>query len=119
MQGLGDLEGAVMDVLWRSSEPMSVREVLSELNASRRLAYTTVMTVLHNLHGKGWVGRELRNRAHLYRPRESREEATARIMRDLLDSSGDPEAVLLHFARSASEDETAALRKGLRRRPKR
>ncbi|MER7012275.1 BlaI/MecI/CopY family transcriptional regulator [Saccharopolyspora sp. NPDC000359] len=119
MQGLGDLENGVMDVLWTSGSPMTVREVLAKLNETRDLAYTTVMTVLDNLHRKGWVDRELQNRAYLYTPVESREEAAARVLRELLDSSGDPEAVLLHFAQSASDDETAALRRGLRRRPKR
>ncbi|MEV6234700.1 BlaI/MecI/CopY family transcriptional regulator [Saccharopolyspora shandongensis] len=119
MQGLGELEGAVMDVLWQSTEPMTVREVLAELNNTRDLAYTTVMTVLDNLHKKGWVERELHNRAYLYVPAEAREAAAARAMRELLESSGDPEAVLLHFAQSASEDETAVLRRGLRRRSRR
>lgn len=116
MQGLGDLEGAAMDALWRSGEPMSVREVLTELNRSRRLAYTTVMTVLDNLHRKGWVDRELNSRAYRYTPREDRQEAASRAVRELLQFSGDPEAVLLHFAQSASEEETAVLRRGLRRR---
>ncbi|MCI2420644.1 BlaI/MecI/CopY family transcriptional regulator [Saccharopolyspora sp. K220] len=118
MQGLGDLEGAVMDVLWQADEAMSVRAVLTELNATRNLAYTTVMTVLDNLHRKGWVERELQNRAYQYTPVEGREEATARALRELLDSSGAPEAVLLHFAKSMSDDETAAVRRGLRRRQK-
>lgn len=116
MQGLGDLEGAVMDVLWRTDEPMSVRGVLTELNRTRRLAYTTVMTVLDNLHRKGWVDRELHSRAYQYLPREDRQEAASRAVRELLSSSGDPEAVLLHFAQSASDEETAVLRRGLRRR---
>ncbi|GAA2803874.1 BlaI/MecI/CopY family transcriptional regulator [Saccharopolyspora taberi] len=116
MQGLGDLEGAVMDVLWRSGRAMSVREVLTELNSTRALAYTTVMTVLDNLHRKNWVARELQNRAYLYTPRENREEATTRVLRELLESSGDPKAVLLHFAQSASDDEDAVIRRGLRQR---
>ncbi|QGK70231.1 BlaI/MecI/CopY family transcriptional regulator [Allosaccharopolyspora coralli] len=118
MQGLGDLEGAVMDVLWRAYGPMSVREVLSELNTTRDLAYTTVMTVMDNLHRKGWVEREMHNRAYQYTPAEGREEAAARTLRELLDASGSPQAVLLHFAKSVSEDESAALRRGLRRRSK-
>lgn len=119
MQGLGELEGAVMDVLWDASDSMTVRSVLTELNKTRTLAYTTVMTVLDNLHRKDWVERELHNRAYHYTPREGREEAAARAVRELLESSGDPEAVLLHFAKSATEDETATLRRGLRRRRKR
>ncbi len=116
MQGLGDLESTVMDVLWRAYGPMSVREVLTELNKARDLAYTTVMTVMDNLHRKGWVQREMHNRAYQYTPSDKREEVAARALRELVDASGNPEAVLLHFARSASKDESAALRRGLRRR---
>ncbi|GAB3671723.1 BlaI/MecI/CopY family transcriptional regulator [Saccharopolyspora sp. ID03-671] len=119
MQGLGELEGSVMDVLWQADGSMSVREVLTQLNGTRDLAYTTVMTVLDNLHRKGWVEREMHNRAYQYTPSESREEAAGRAVRELLDASGNPEAVLLHFAKSVSEDESAALRRGLRRRSKR
>lgn len=119
MYGLGALEGSVMDVLWRAYGPMSVREVLTELNQTRDLAYTTVMTVMDNLHRKGWVEREMRNRAYQYSPVESRDQAAARTLRELVDSTGNSPSVLLHFAKSASEDESAALRQGLRRRRKR
>ena len=103
MRGLGELEAAVMDVLWRLPGPLRVRDVLEQLAPHRKLAYTTVMTVLDNLHRKGWVQREMDGRAYRYLPCASREEVTARALRDLLDSSGDVEAVLLHFARSVSE----------------
>lgn len=110
---LGELEATVMDVLWRSTAPCRVRDVRAELAPGRPLAYTTVMTVLDNLHRKGWVQRELDGRAYLYRPVASREEVTARALRDLLDSSEDAEAVLLHFVRSASERESELLRDAL------
>lgn len=114
---LGELEAAVMDVLWTAPGPCRVRDVRTRLADLRPLAYTTVMTVLDNLHRKGWVQRELEGRAYLYRPVATREEETARALRDLLDSSGDPEAVLLHFVRSVSERESALLRDALRGDP--
>ncbi|MFC5996077.1 BlaI/MecI/CopY family transcriptional regulator [Pseudonocardia hispaniensis] len=113
MRRLGALEAAVMDVLWRASGPRRVRDVLEELTRDRQLAYTTVMTVLDNLHRKGWVQRAMDGRAYRYRPVASREEATAKALRDLLDSSEDVEAVLLHFARSVSPHESAVLRDAL------
>jgi predicted transcriptional regulator len=119
VRGLGDLEAAVMDVLWAAQGPLTVRAVLSELNRTRTLAYTTVMTVLDNLHRKGWVQRERHGRAFHYRPSEAREEAAARALRELVDSTGDPEAVLLHFARSVSDRESDVLRKALRSRRRR
>lgn len=116
MLGLGALEAAVMDVLWRAPEPLKVREVLDELDTGKQLAYTTVLTVLDNLHRKAWVRRGLEGKAYRYEPAMSRAEAASRAVRDVLESSGDPEAVLLHFARSASERETELLRKALPRK---
>jgi predicted transcriptional regulator len=71
------------------------------------------MTVLDNLHRKGWVQRVLSGRAYRYWPREARHEAAARVLREVLASSGDPDGVLLHFARSASEHESTILRRAL------
>jgi predicted transcriptional regulator len=116
MRGLGELESAVMDVLWSIDEPVKVRDVLERLNKSRQLAYTTVMTVLDNLYRKEWVQREKDGKAYRYRPALSRAEAHAQALRDVLDTSGDPEAVLLHFARSFSDSEIDLIRKALRRK---
>src|SRR5690606_37291917 len=73
---LGDLERAVMDVLWGAPEPRSVRAVHETL-ADRGLAYTTVMTVLDRLAKKGLAVRERAGRAWLYRAAGSREELAA------------------------------------------
>ncbi|MGH3908221.1 MAG: BlaI/MecI/CopY family transcriptional regulator [Pseudonocardiaceae bacterium] len=113
MHGLGDLEAVVMDVVWQATGPQSVRDVLVEITQSRPLAYTTVMTVLDNLHRKGWVTRVRQGRAYRYCPSATREEAAARALRDLLASTGDPDGALLHFVRSASDGESALLRRGL------
>ncbi|MEU3269247.1 BlaI/MecI/CopY family transcriptional regulator [Saccharomonospora sp. NPDC006951] len=116
MHGLGELEAAVMDVLWEAREPLKVRDVAERLRTGKQLAYTTVMTVLDNLHRKAWAERELQGRAYLYQPAFSREEAAARALREVLDSSGDPEAVLLHFVASGSPEETDLLRSALKRK---
>ncbi|MFF3669666.1 BlaI/MecI/CopY family transcriptional regulator [Microtetraspora malaysiensis] len=116
MRGLGELEVKVMDVLWSASGPLRVREVLERLDTPRPLAYTTVMTVLDNLHGKGWVRRNRAGRAYEYTASESRAEAGAKLLRDVLASSGDAERVLLHFARSATPEESDILRRALNRR---
>ena len=102
-----------MQVLWDSQEPRSVRDVLDSLNRQRTLAYTTILTVLDNLHRKDWVAREKVGRAFLYRPVETRDQATARALREILDGAGDTEAVLLHFARTVSPGQSIALRQAL------
>ena len=56
MRPLGELEARVMEVVW--SEPgLTVREVSDRLGHERKRAYTTVMTTLDRLHGKGVVER--------------------------------------------------------------
>ena len=55
MNGLGDLERAVMDSLWESPTPQTVRQVHADLSRDRSLAYTTVMTVLQRLAKKNLV----------------------------------------------------------------
>ncbi|WP_439659472.1 BlaI/MecI/CopY family transcriptional regulator [Lentzea sp. HUAS TT2] len=116
MQGLGELESTVMDVLWRGDGDRTVRDVLEELSQERELAYTTVMTVLDNLHRKGWVERTKVSRAFHYRAVMSRAQAEARALRAVLDAADDPEGVLLHFAQSATEEEITLLRRVLRKR---
>jgi predicted transcriptional regulator len=102
-----------MAVLWDAAEPLKVRQVRDRLDTGRPLAYTTVMTVLDNLHRKCWVHREMDGNAYRYRPTVSRAGAAARTLRAVLDSSGDPDAVLLRFVESASEHESALLRRAL------
>ncbi|WP_276307377.1 NlpC/P60 family protein [Amycolatopsis antarctica] len=112
-------EGQLVDVRsMRGDEPMRVRDVLGDLNTRRDLAYTTVMTVLDNLHRKAWVARDRDGRAYRYWPLVGRQEAAAHALRRVLDSTGDPEGVLLHFAQTASEAESDILRKALRRKPR-
>lgn len=114
MFGLGELELKVMDVLWAAEENLRVREVVDRLSTERAFAYTTIMTVLDHLHGKGWVQRTQVGRGYRYWPTRSREEAAASLLREVLDSSGDAESVLLHFAASVSERESNLLRQALK-----
>jgi predicted transcriptional regulator len=67
---LGPLEAEVMAVLWQSDGPVFVREVVQRLNAGRTapLAYTTVMTVLSRLAGRGILVREQQGRGYVYSP---------------------------------------------------
>jgi predicted transcriptional regulator len=116
MRGLGELEAAVMNVLWAAAEPLKVRDVLERLDTGKQLAYTTVMTVLDNLHRKQWVERVKHGKAYEYEAAFSREDASARALRDVLDSSQDPHAVLMRFVETVSDEETDLLRTALRKK---
>ncbi|GAA3770017.1 BlaI/MecI/CopY family transcriptional regulator [Plantactinospora mayteni] len=103
-----------MDVLWDRSTGAgaTVREVAEALR-DRELAYTTVMTVLDRLAGKGMVEREREGRAWRYRPAASREAHIARLMLDALDLAGSRDAALVRFARSVTGTEADVLRAAL------
>ena len=62
MNRLGELERAIMEILWESTDLMTVRQVGAGL-VDRDLAHTTVMTVLDRLAKKGFVKRERAGRA--------------------------------------------------------
>jgi len=109
---LGELERAIMDVLWEAAEPLSVREV-SGLLTDRDLAHTTVMTVLDRLAKKGFARRERNGRAWHYRAAESREAYVTELMLSALDQTGDRQAALARFARSVSGTEAQALLRAL------
>lgn len=113
MRNLGQLEAAVMQRLWDWGRPASVREVLEDLTKERPLAYTTVMTVLDNLHGKGLVSREKDGRAYLYSAVFTREEHTAGLLEQVLGDGGNRTATLLHFVERMSADEVDDLRSAL------
>lgn len=102
MAGLGSLEAAVLDVLWRAEAPMTVREVLAELNRDRPapFAYTTVMTVLARLAEKGALTRQRQGKGYAYAPTGPDEAALA--VRTVLAEHGD--AALAHFVDQVSAD---------------
>ncbi|WP_026209030.1 BlaI/MecI/CopY family transcriptional regulator [Catelliglobosispora koreensis] len=117
MLNLGQLETKVMDVLWDSpGEPLRVRDIMDRLGDVVARAYTTVITVLDSLHRKGWVVLHTEGRGYVYPPAKNREEAAADALLEVLESAADSDAVLPHFARTASDDEAGILRRGLRRR---
>jgi predicted transcriptional regulator len=113
MRGLGELEGAVMNLVWTRDAPVTVREILTELQPVRPLAYTTVMTVFDNLHRKGCLRRELAGRAYRYTATVTREGYSAQLMRDALDDAGDPAEALVRFLGHMTPDEAVALRSAL------
>jgi|ERR1700677_876263 predicted transcriptional regulator len=109
---LGELERAIMDVLWDAVTPMTVREVSVRLT-ERNLAHTTVMTVLDRLAKKGFAMRQRDGRAWRYCPAATREAYVAELMLTALDQTGDRTAALARFARSVSDVEADVLRDAL------
>jgi predicted transcriptional regulator len=102
---LHELEGLVMEVMWRM-QSATVREVMEAVNegAAKPRAYTTVMTIMDRLHGKGLVDRRRNRNTFVYRPRMTREQyadVRARTEVDeLVREWGD--VALVHFAKQMS-----------------
>lgn len=116
MNGLGELERAVMDTLWALPEPQTVRQVHETLSRDRNLAYTTVMTVLQRLAKKNLVKQIRDDRAHQYAATHPREDLVANLMVDALseaDAPGSRHAALVSFVGRVGADEAAALRRAL------
>jgi len=112
---VGELEGAVMNVVWATPDGVTAREIVSALPGPE-LAITTVLTVLDRLQRKGMVERERIGRAHRYTAARSREDFLSALMSDALDSTDDRGAVLARFIGAMRPDDTDTLRKLLRRR---
>ena len=115
MRGFGDLEAVVMDRMWNRDGETTVRELFEDLRQSREIAYTTVMSTMDNLHRKGWLSRKRHGKAFLYWPSLTREQYSARLMRNALDGGGNPDLVLSHFLEQMSDEESATLRTALQR----
>jgi predicted transcriptional regulator len=115
LHGFGDLEAVIMHRVWEHGGPVTVRELFDELQRERVIAYTTVMTTMDNLHRKGWLARVKEGKAYRYSATASREEYSARLMREALDDGGDTQAVLSHFVAQMDGEESEVLRAVVRR----
>ncbi|MEV6727863.1 MULTISPECIES: BlaI/MecI/CopY family transcriptional regulator [unclassified Streptomyces] len=111
---LGELEDAVMTRVWQWNRPVTVREVLEDLQQERSIAYTTVMTVMDNLHQKGWVRREAEGRAYRYTAVSTRAAYSAALMNEAWSTSDNPAAALVAFFGMMSAEQRDALRDAFR-----
>lgn len=120
VRGFGELEAVIMDRVWnRDPYTTTVRDIFDELKAERRIAYTTVMSTMDNLHTKGWLERERDGRAYRYWAILTREEHTAQLMSEALTGGGRSDLVLSHFIEQIGPKESARLRAALERPLKR
>jgi len=103
-----------MTRVWKWNRPVTVREVLEDLQQERSIAYTTVMTVLDNLHQKGWVRREAEGRAYRYEAVSTRAAYAAALMNDAWSQSDNPAAALVAFFGMMSEEQRLGLRDAVR-----
>ena len=118
---LGELQRAVMEAVWESGEA-SVHQVRNLLRRRRKLAYTTVLSVMQKLERSGWLRHRAEGRSYVYLPTRTRKEASFRSVRALADRVFKGSRLLLfqHLLEddTLSDEELAELTKMLHRRRK-
>jgi predicted transcriptional regulator len=97
--GLTDQELEIMKVVWARGTA-TVREVYEELLKHRKIAYTTVLTMMGVLEQKGRLIKEAGDRAYIYRPAEPRSEVVGSMVTDFIKRvfNGSATPLLVHLA---------------------
>ncbi len=116
-QTLGDLQHAIMAVLWARGEATTA-EVHEALRAERGLAPTTIATMLRKMEDKGVVEHRAEGRQFVYRPTVTEDEVRQSMVGELVERlfDGDAKALVAHLVSEHEIDpvELAALRRRLR-----
>ena len=113
-----ELELAMLKIIW-TENPLSVRQVRDALAPTRKLAYTSVMTIMNIMVRKGYLKRKKKGAGYLYQPRITRKATTRRMLRDLVDRvfDGSAASVILNLLESAELDEAEIVKlRGLLKR---
>lgn len=84
---LGDLETEVMNIVWKAQKPLSVSDVVAVLNKKRKIAYTTVMTIMGRLVDKGVLIRKLDGKNYLYQTKVNRETFVAKSVHNIFTTT--------------------------------
>ena len=80
---LGPLEHDVMDVLWATGGATG-KEVLAEISRARKIAITTVLTVLERLTGKGLVTKAKGESFYVFTPVHTKDEFAGMVSEEVL-----------------------------------
>lgn len=81
---LGELEKEIMEVVWKNKEPITVRFVLESITKNRKIAYTTVMTIMGRLVKKGYLKTEALGKAYIYKAILSKDKFLTKITRQII-----------------------------------
>jgi BlaI family transcriptional regulator, penicillinase repressor len=88
----------LMKIVWQKGE-VTVRDVYETLLERRRIAYTTVMTMMRVLEKKGYVKTRRENRAFVYRPSRPERQVVRSMVREFVDRvfNGSAQPLLVHL----------------------
>jgi len=115
---LTDQELEIMKAVWDRST-VTVRDVYEALLAKRKVAYTTVMTMMNILEQKGHLEKTLEDRAYVYRSTRPRNQVLRGMVREFVNRvfNGSAEPLLLHLVedRKLSEKDIEEIRALIRK----
>lgn len=106
---LGELETEIMNAIWELKEA-TVQAVVDALRPRRKLAYTTVMTVMSRLAEKGFLKRRKDGRSFVYTPGPTRDAVAGKMLDQVVDrlyqgAAGKAIAHLLQTDEDVDEEE--------------
>ena len=89
----------IMKIVWQLGTA-TVREVYEEFLKSRKIAYTTVMSMMGILEQKGRLSKTQRDRAYVYSPTESQGEVVGSMVHEFVKRvfDGSAKPLLVHLA---------------------
>ena len=95
---LTELELEIMKIVW-DHETVTVRDVYETLLKRRKVAYTTVMTMMKILEEKKYLKKNQADRAYVYRPAQPRRQVIGALVRDFVNRvfNGSAEPLLVHL----------------------
>ena len=120
---LTEQELEIMKVVWRL-ETATVRHVYEALLEHRRIAYTTVMTMMNILESKGYLKKEYQDRAYIYQPSQPQQQVIRSMVREFVNRvfNGSAEPLLAHLVedRHLTESDLNEIRRTIKaaRKPK-
>lgn len=82
---LTSAEAEIMRVVWDMGKPVTVRDVYETLREQKRIAYTTVMSIMNKLARKGFLTQDKSATAYVYSAVMSDEEVAGSIMESIVD----------------------------------
>ena len=88
-----------MKVVWELNQA-TVRDVYEKLLEHRRIAYTTVMTMMKILEEKGHLKKNQDDRAFVYSPSQPKQAVIRGMVREFVNRvfNGSAEPLLMHLA---------------------
>ncbi|HEV2194769.1 MAG TPA: BlaI/MecI/CopY family transcriptional regulator [Candidatus Acidoferrum sp.] len=91
----------IMKLVWQRGAA-TVRDVYETLLERRKIAYTSVMTMMNILETKGYLKKRRQDRAFLYRPAHPKNQVIGGMIREFIDRvfNGSAEPLLVHLVKS-------------------